>query len=68
MTGQYRRGAYDRDRQILEVRDNCGQAHQFFGVPRELAVAFVKAESPATYFHDHISTKFRFERVRRRSP
>ena len=65
MSDAYTRAAYDRGRRILEVTDNCGHAHQFFGVPRGLAVAFVKAEDPRAYFREHISGKYGFERVRR---
>ena len=44
---QYIYARYDRQRRILELTTNVGDAFQFFNVPRSIAIAFVKSPEPA---------------------
>jgi hypothetical protein len=55
---------YDRNRQILELTFNTGDAAQFFNVPRSMAVALVKSSGPGAFYHTEIAGKFRFAHVR----
>ena len=61
---QYRFVAYDRKRRILELGLNTDAAYQHRGVPLELALGIVKAESPVEFCRQWIDWKFPFDRVR----
>ena len=61
---QYRYVAYDRKRRILELGLNTDAAYQHRGVPLELALGILRAESPAEFCKQSIDGKFPFDRVR----
>ena len=55
---------YDRERKILEVHLHAAGTYQHFGVSLELALKLVKSPTAGKVYHERISEKFRFERVR----
>src|SRR5690349_11452476 len=63
--GMYIEAAYDRSRQILEVRTNTGEGFQYSGVSLEVAKAFVKTERPVEFLKE-VYPRAKFRRVRGR--
>ena len=47
------------DNGTLEVEFKRG-TYQFFGVPKEIYKAFLRAESIGTYFHKNINKKYSY--------
>ena len=56
---------YDRQRRILELHMNNGDAYQHRGVPLALALEVVRSAQPSQVVKEKIDGKFRFVRVRR---
>jgi hypothetical protein len=57
--------AYERERRILEVRDNCGHGYQYYGVSLELARQFARSENPGKFMDERMPRR-KFNRVRGR--
>jgi hypothetical protein len=57
--------AYERERRILEVRMNTGEAYQYRSVSLEIARQFAKSAVPAEFLKERLP-RARFERVRGR--
>jgi hypothetical protein len=53
--------AYDRERRRLQIEFRNGAVRVFTGVPLRIVSALASAESPGSYYIDHIRTNF--ERV-----
>src|SRR5947208_12837443 len=55
---------YDRQRRILELLMNTGEAFQHRDVPLELALKVVRAQSPATIVQSKLGRQYPIFRVR----
>jgi hypothetical protein len=55
---------YDRQRRILELHMNNGDAYQHRGVPLALALELVRSTQPGQVVKERIDGKFIFEQVR----
>ena len=54
---------FDAKAKILEVTFNSGATYQYTGVSKEVADAFLNAESKGSHFAIHIRPCFPFERL-----
>lgn len=50
--------AYDREQYRLRIEFRNGAVRMFSGVPPRIVSALVSAESPGTYYIDHIRANF----------
>jgi hypothetical protein len=50
---------YDDLSQQLEVKFTSGRSYTYYGVPREVYLAFVNASSKGQYFNAHIKDRYR---------
>jgi hypothetical protein len=57
--------SYDRNRKILEVWTNIGDAFQYQGVSLQLAREFAKSDQPGEFLAERLK-RVRFDRVRRK--
>lgn len=54
--------------EILEVRFNNGGLYRYFGVPPEVCLDFLKADSKGCFFNRYIRGVYRGQRLKRGHP
>ena len=60
-----RSAGYHPERSILELEFNNGRIYRYFGVPQEVVVELMAAESKGRYFLDQIDDLYPYLQVRR---
>jgi hypothetical protein len=60
-----RSAGYDPEREILELEFNNGRIYRYFGVPPEVFVELLNAESKGRYFLAEIDDLYPYLQVRR---
>lgn len=63
-SSELRSVGYDISASTLEAEFHSGEIYQYFGVPPQLVLELLEADSIGRYFNAHIRSKFRFERIR----
>jgi hypothetical protein len=55
---------YDESALLLEVEFHSGEIYEYRGVPAEVVLELLEAESLGRFFNAHIRSKFKFRKVR----
>ena len=63
-SSELRSVGYDASASLLETEFHSGEVYQYFGVPAELVLELLEANSLGRYFNARIRSKFRFKKVR----
>lgn len=62
-SAELRSVGYDISASILEAEFHSGEIYRYFGVPAQLVLELLEADSIGRFFNAHIRSKFRFRRV-----
>jgi len=54
---------YDSKASILEIQFKSGAVYRYFSVPMSIYSGLMNASSKGSYFHKHIRSEYRFERM-----
>lgn len=54
---------YDKDTQVLKVIFRSGAVYEYYGVPEEVYLMYMKAKSKGTFLNKFIKGNFEFEKV-----
>ncbi|MFA6060326.1 MAG: KTSC domain-containing protein [Taibaiella sp.] len=54
---------YNKDTQVLKVIFRSGAVYEYYGVPEEVYLFYMKAKSKGTFLNKFIKGNFEFEKV-----
>jgi hypothetical protein len=63
-SSELRSVGYEVSTSLLEAEFQSGEVYQYFGVPAELVLELLEADSVGRYFNVRIRSKFKFKKVR----
>lgn len=61
-------GPYDPDSKTLRVRFKDGSLYDYYGVPLDVAVAFIETDSPGRFVWSYLRDRYAYDRVGRAAP
>jgi KTSC domain len=63
-SSELRSVGYEMSTSLLEAEFRSGEIYQYFGVPAQLVLELLEADSVGRYFNARIRSKFKFKKVR----